>query len=36
MTLKTFFDIMERIHFNFGMPYQWQSLTETMEGVICE
>ncbi len=34
MTLKTFFALMEQIHWNFGQPYQWQPLETTLEGEI--
>ncbi len=31
---KKWFEEMERIHFVFGMPHQWQPLEKTIEGVI--
>jgi hypothetical protein len=34
MTIENFFEMMERIHWNFGLPYQYKSLSESLEGII--
>jgi hypothetical protein len=34
MTLETFFAMMEQIHWNFGLPQQYQPLEQTLEGKI--
>jgi hypothetical protein len=34
MTLKQFFEMMEHLHFVFGLPVQYQTLEQTIQGEI--
>lgn len=34
MQLKTFFELMQQIHWIFGMPSQWQPLETTLKGEV--
>lgn len=35
-SFKHWFETMDRIHWNFGLPYQWQPLADTLESEVIE